>query len=333
MFKQKLDFEDTLKRVQDLIKQGSHDDKLIQLAAHICRSFVKPPFHAKSERFSKLFEHFEVQGMHILENHFYSPIPDSKVFSSSDSSRFSFEGVRVNWANFEHLLETGFAKYLEETNQFPYQITADFHANPKFFLDNRAFSGTDALATYSIIRERKPNLVIEVGSGFSTLLIKEALEKNGKGKIICIEPYPHKWLHQILGERISLIEKPVQEVDSNLFSLAAGDLLFIDSTHVSKYNSDVNDLFFRVLPKLKKGVLIHLHDIYLPFEAPLRWLKNEKIFWNEQYLLYAFLQHNACFSVFYSNMMACHTYSQKMRSVFKNSNFIGGGSFFIERDH
>lgn len=99
-----------------------------------------------------------------------------------------------------------------------------------------------------------------------------------------------------------MIQSRLQDLNDELFlSLSEGDILFIDSSHVSKINSDVNYSFFSILPKLKKGVMIHFHDIFYPFEYPKEWIYEGRA-WNEVYVLRAFLQYNDTFRIRFFNI-------------------------------
>jgi hypothetical protein len=154
------------------------------------------------------------------------------------------------------------------------------------------FSFADAMAYYAMIRTRKPKTIIEVGSGWSTLVAQMAVARNGVGNIICIEPYPNAFLADIPG--ITLIQKRIQEVDTAFFAqnLADGDFLFIDSTHTVKHDSDCLHLYLRILPAIQADIVVHVHDIHLPDPLPIARMRDQHIFWNEQYLLYAYLLNN-----------------------------------------
>ncbi len=154
----------------------------------------------------------------------------------------------------------------------------------------------------AFLRESKPKRVIEVGAGHSTCVMLDTFERHlSPGpELISIEPYPERLL-SLIGEedhgRFELVRSPVQDVELDVFdALDAGDILFIDSSHVSKAGSDVNHLFFTVLPRLSPGVHVHFHDIMNPFEYPKNWIFGGR-YWNEAYLLRAFLQHNNAFEI------------------------------------
>jgi methyltransferase family protein len=142
--------------------------------------------------------------------------------------------------------------------------------------------------------------MIEIGSGLSTLLAKAALDRNRAegqdSEHICIEPYPRPWLENVNGTR--LIRQPVETIDLAFFEqLRANDVLFIDSSHVLRIGGDVQFEYLEILPRLQPGVFVHVHDIFLPFEYPLSWIRDRKWFWTEQHLVQAFLAFNSAFEV------------------------------------
>jgi predicted O-methyltransferase YrrM len=206
----------------------------------------------------------------------------------------------------------------------------------RYRFDNESYSYADGIFLYSMLRHLRPRRLIEVGSGFTSALVLDTNERFLDNRVECtfIEPHPDLLL-SLLSEddrrRSRLIAAPLQEVDAALFeSLEAGDILFIDSTHVAKANSDVNRLFFEILPRLAPGTMVHLHDVFPSFEYPLEWLRLGRA-WNEQYLLRAFLQYNEHFEVrlFGSYMVARHAdwFHRNMPLCLVNP----GGAFWMQR--
>jgi predicted O-methyltransferase YrrM len=198
------------------------------------------------------------------------------------------------------LLESTFAQYREEFEAFPEQPTG---RSSDFFLDNPAFRYVDAHALHCMVRHHKPRRVIEVGSGYSTLVTAAACVRNQEldgveCTFVAIEPYPNDLFREEVPGLTRLIEERLEAVGCEIFEeLDDGDILFIDSTHVLTTGSDVAQLYLEILPALKPGVLVHIHDIFLPNEYPKNWITEEHIFWNEQYLLQAFLAFNDSFEV------------------------------------
>jgi len=248
----------------------------------------------------------------VPSGHFYSAIPSIEereaFLSSNPSDDEKILSINLNTQKQIDLLKQ-FKKYYDQC-PFPDHKTEQF----RYYFSNPAYSYTDALTLYSMIREFKPKNIIEIGSGFSSCVMLDTSDYffNGELNLTFIEPYP-ELLHSLLKKgdnRRAIIPKKVQEVDKNIFcGLEANDILFIDSTHVSKLNSDVNMIIFEILASLQKGVLIHFHDIFWPFEYPKEWVREGRA-WNEAYILRAFLEFNESFEIFFfSNYL--HKYQHK----------------------
>jgi hypothetical protein len=165
------------------------------------------------------------------------------------------------------------------------------------------FSLGDAAIYHSMLRHFKPSQVIEVGSGFSTAVVLDTAEAFDLPTTIqCIEPYPER-LHSLLRhtDDVPLLQQIVQDVPLSTYeSLTAGDFLFIDSTHVVKAGSDVVWTTLHVLPGLAPGVIVHIHDMFWPFEYRDEWLMRPRD-WNEIYLIHAFLSGNPDWEVLFFN--------------------------------
>ena len=159
---------------------------------------------------------------------------------------------------------------------------------------NGMYGPAEAAIFQAVVRKFQPTRVVEVGSGFSTATLMDTADVFAPDlKITCVEPYPDRLLALALPEdNLEVIVKPVQDVPLDVFtSLGPSDILFIDSTHVAKAGSDVLWLYLHVLPRLQPGVLVHIHDIFWPFEYPAKWLREGRC-WNESYFLQAFLCQN-----------------------------------------
>jgi hypothetical protein len=170
---------------------------------------------------------------------------------------------------------------------------------PRYEAKNRMYGPADGAIYRAMLLRFRPARVIEVGSGHSTVLALDmADEPDGlpELQLTCLEPYPERLLSLLRPtdhQRVSIVRQPVQDVDVTAFQeLESGDFLFIDSTHVVKAGSDVAWLFLHVLPHLKPGVIVHIHDLFWPFEYPQQWLR-ERRDWTEAYLVHAFLSGNA----------------------------------------
>lgn len=243
------------------------------------------------------------------------------------------EGVDFDDASHLDLLEQAFARYLPEYD-YPEQGSSDEELT-HFYTQNSQFSWLDSRGLFALLRHWRPHRIIEVGSGYSSLLMADINRRflSGETRIQCIEPYPRPFLRRPeFG--IELIERKVQELELTIFEqLQAGDLLFIDSSHVCKTGSDVTWLFLNVLPRLKPGVRVHIHDIFLPVEYPKQWVLEENRSWNEQYLLHALLMFSNGFKVLFANNYAFLRFPEQVIRAINHpkGQGYGGGSIYIER--
>jgi hypothetical protein len=197
----------------------------------------------------------------------------------------------------------------------------------RFYFENDYFTYGEGLMYQAILRHVQPKRVVEVGSGFTTALLLDIVDRFLPGGVACtcVEPYPDT-LRSLLREddfsRIELMRVPLQDADLEIFQrLQSGDILFIDSTHVSKTGSDVNREIFEILPCLASGVLIHFHDIYYPFEYPKEWVF-KGIAWNEAYLLRGFLQYNAAFRIQVFNSFSARFLASQIDQRIPNVNLF-----------
>ena len=324
-----------LRELADEVTRGNVDMKEIaQFIAKVA------PHCLQSGKFIEIFQLWERHGFHVTPVHFYQPIPNTQTLPETLWNRPSkLVGIDMNDAVQLDLLRNHFPRFHREYEQWPTKPTGE---SGRFYLRKRPFGGTDALAAYCMFRHFQPRLIIEVGSGFSSLVAGEALAKNKDSALICIEPFPREFLRTGFPGLRSLIEKKVQEVEVEFFSqLESGDILFIDSSHTVKIGGDVNYLFLEVLPRLKPGVIVHVHDIFLPFEYRRDWVVDEFRFWNEQYLLQAFLTLNSEFEVLMANRYLAHKYLEDLKAAFPTLENLkanlassvrwDGGSFWMRR--
>jgi len=230
-------------------------------------------------------------GFHPLRVHFYTPVPAyEEVPARHFLERHACPGIDLN---------TDLAPLARFAGE------CDWPEQPagagRYYSQNGMFGYSSAVLLHCVLRSYASRRVIEVGGGYSSLISMAALRLNGPGgTFTCVEPYPSAWLAQaIASSGGKLVREPVQTLGPELFGeLQAGDLLFIDSSHVSKLASDVNHLYLSVLPTLRPGVLVHVHDIYIPYEYPREhFFSSNQQFWNEQYLLQALLSANPALEV------------------------------------
>lgn len=233
--------------------------------------------------------------------HYASPIPDLADRPGVGEGGVAWPGPELTGIDLREDDQLRFAAEMgahAEELPFPDQ-PAQGH---RYHLDNEWFTYGDALALNAVLRSREPARIVEVGSGFSSAAMLDTADRQlgGATAFTFIEPNPGR-LNSLLGEedrrRCRIIEAPVQRAPMECFTaLGAGDVLFIDSSHVAKSGSDLTHLMFEVLPALAPGVLVHFHDIPWPFEYPAGWFRVGRA-WNEAYLLRAFLQYNDTFRI------------------------------------
>lgn len=235
--------------------------------------------------------------------HFYSPVPDLDDLRDRDvwNRRSELPGVDLRpEEQVKYLLRLG-QQYGPECG-WPTEPTNDPSV---FHTENNSFSFGCAAAAHCIIRDRRPKRVIEIGSGMSSMILSAALKLNEDegaqpAEYIVVDPYPSQLLQTVSGTKPKVLAKRVEVLDAAFFrELDRGDILFIDSGHVVRIGGDVNFLVLEVLPRLKAGVIVHFHDIELPYEYPEIYLRNPafRMLWTEAYLLEAFLAHNSEFEV------------------------------------
>jgi hypothetical protein len=241
-------------------------------------------------------------------------------------------GIDFNDASHRQLLEAEFPRYIAD---FDYTGSSGASDAARYSTDNPQFGWLDAKALFVLLRAWRPARVMEVGSGHSSLLMADVNKRflGGNMHITCIEPYPEPFLQDSGCGIDRLIKAKVQDVPLEEFdALVPGDVLFIDSSHVSKAGSDVNHLFFEVLPRLASGVRIHIHDVFLPFEYPRSWLLEQGRSWNEQYLLQALLMYNPRFGVLFGSSYCAWKYPELMHhTIVGTEAAAGGGSLWIEK--
>ena len=257
-------------------------------------------------------------GFDLVKRHFYSPVPDVESLPEDFWSRRSaMGGIRIDPEMQLRFLQEELAPFVAEFSP-PRSPTGA----PGFYLDNGTYGPIDAEVLYALIRMHNPSRVIEVGSGFSSLVIGQALAANqSAGKQAdyeIIDPFPASASHEMggveaLGRLARLTERDVTEIPIDVYKeLESGDILFIDGTHTVKTGSDVNRMVLDILPELSPGVLVHFHDIFLPYEYPREWIEGEEYYWAEQYLLQAFLEFNTAFEVTFAAQLLARDFGERV---------------------
>jgi Methyltransferase domain len=272
-------------------------------------------------------------GLDVLLRTFYSPVPRLDQLPPGTFDRVSdLPGLRWDLdAQLRFLAER-----LEPcAAEFRPPAVAPEGSN-RYATDNPSYSLLDATVHYGMIRALRPKRVVELGSGHSTLVTLEAARANeSEGHPLALnvyDPFP-----SVVGDDLpgldALHRTPAQEVPLAVFEgLEDGDVLFVDTTHTVKIGSEVNFVLLEVLPRLRSGVTVHIHDVFLPFEYPRRWMEDFALYWNEQYLLQAFLAHNERWVV----LAAVHALSRMRRAELEGvlpaeAARQDGGGFWMRR--
>ena len=290
-------------------------------------------FLNKTWYLKNLYNKIDQQGF-FNAGHYYSPIPhreDIKHFKKkNDSLKPQLPDINLNREKQKQIL-SDYVKFYKDL-PFPENKKENF----RYFYNNDYFGYSDAIFLFSFLLKNKPKKIIEIGSGFSSAVILDTIENffPKRPDVIFIEPNPER-LNNLIFEKdrnnFKLINKKLQETSIDIFSkLKTGDLLFIDSSHVIKYGSDLQTLFFNILPFLPEGVFVHFHDIFYPFEYPYEWLK-KGIYWNEIYFLRAFLSYNYNWEIYFFNTYVSNEFediiSKNMPQCLQNK----GGSLYIQK--
>ncbi len=271
----------------------------------------------------------------VVARNYYSPIPNLDSLPADIWDRRSAAGgVDLQLEPAIETIEGELAPFIAEMD-----LPLSGPAPPgQFFLRNENYESVDAELLYAMIRARKPGRVVELGSGYTTLLIGLACRRNAEDghptEHVAFDPFPRAHIfganppEPTVFEPISATDVPIERFRE----LGSGDLLFVDTTHTVKLGSDVNYIVLDVLPTLSPGVLVHFHDIFIPWEYPRGWFEEMQYYWAEQYLLQAFLTFNEAFEVLLPAMAIAREYPDRLGAVVPS--FTPGtrpGAFWIAR--
>jgi hypothetical protein len=272
-------------------------------------------------------------GVTVVASHYYEPVyQTADIFRDPDEPR-ALAGIDWNLDAQMALLEQfTFGEALRS-------LDGRSCRGRTFRYQNDMFGPGDAEALYSMIRHAKPRKIVEIGCGQSTLVAHfavadaQAEDPEYRCRLICYEPFENPWLD---GLGVEVRRERIERSDLALFrSLSAGDIVFIDSSHVQRPMGDVEFEFLHILPILPKGVIVHVHDIFSPRDYPAQWLKEDRRFWNEQYLLEAFLSFNGAFEIICSLNDLMHRGSAQFKKAFPVLAERGPhpyvGSFWLRR--
>lgn len=277
--------------------------------------------------------------LRVRNGHYYSPVPSLKELDRDaarifDRSARTLAGVDLD--------ETAQLELLDEFAAF-YQgqpFTEAPRGDARYFFDNYWYGRADGLFLYSVLRRFRPRRIIEVGSGFSSAVMLDTNERflGRSMRLTFIEPDSRR-LRALLRDddlgQVEILERRIQHVDPAIVDqLTANDILFIDSSHVSKAGSDVNHILFELLPRLASGVIIHFHDVLYPFEYPKEWFELG-LSWNEPYILRAFLQYNSQFRIRFWNDFVMTFHADALRRLMplcaERPAFGVGGSLWLQK--
>ena len=265
--------------------------------------------------------------------HYYSPIPEKEDVLTHVKLRkpptSELPGIELNEQRQFKLLN----EYIEFYKDLPF---SEEQTPEHRYYNNVFFSYSDAIFLYCFLRKYMPKRIVEVGAGYSSAVMLDTIDSffSQKPEITFIEPYPRRLIRLFREgdrEQVRLIDRKIQEVPSDVFlALEAGDLLFIDSSHVVKCGSDLQLLMFEILPRLQPGVVVHFHDVFYPFDYPSEWLMDGR-YWNENYFLRAFLSYNSEWRILFFNTYVHLMFGDLIKDKMPLCAKYPGGSLYIQR--
>jgi predicted O-methyltransferase YrrM len=277
----------------------------------------------------------EVQkrGWNFQRADYYSPLNDL-AFLEANPDLWSGEEPtpEIDW---NHAAQVATARrvadYVEELRDIPNDpVPGD---PTRFCWNNNFWNAADALVQYGLARAGRPKRWVEIGCGWSSLLLARALEKNDTPtEVTQIEPYPNPALFAAVPPSWKQHRTILQRAPLELFdALEPGDVCFYDGSHCVRAASDVNWFFFRVLPRLRNGVLVHLHDIFLPESYPTEWVFERGQTWNEQWLLQAYLMSNPAVEILIANRWLFRREYALLRDLYQDVQPPWGCSFWFRK--
>jgi hypothetical protein len=269
-------------------------------------------------------------GVFPIRDHYYEPQFDFREPRKPFTVDRNLPGIDWNIEDQVNFLAN--LKYSSELKNIPSKQLRDL----EFHFNNGNFESGDAEYWYQLVRHIRPRRIFEIGSGYSTLMAIKAIQMNQQEdqdytcRHICIEPYEMPWLEK---SNVEVVRQRIEYVDLDLFlNLEDRDILFIDSSHVIRPDGDVLLEYLEILPRLKVGVIVHIHDIFSPKNYLDSWLKEHVKFWNEQYLLEAFLTDNKNWKILGALNFLHHNQFEDLKRV---SPYLTPerepGSFYIQK--
>jgi predicted O-methyltransferase YrrM len=320
----------------DVMVKNKLMERLVDMCA-LSGSVLSAPLAKVQTRFGPArlpitYRFWDLLGVTPLAFHYYEPITRCTEPPARAWQRDPLLGINFNVSGQLDLLTN--LRYGKELRAIPVERTVH---EPAFYYRNSMFGPGDAEAYYSMIRHCRPRRILEIGGGYSTLVARLAIARNGQNKDevehICVEPYEQPWLEKIGLTRV--VRSRVEDMHLELFeSLEPNDILFIDSSHVLRTGGDVWFEYLQVLPGLRPGVLIHAHDIFLPYPYPKSWLTVHRRYWTEQYLLQGILQGNSSLEVVMAMYFLSREYPRELARAFPvygGESTCNPGSFWLRK--
>jgi len=252
-------------------------------------------------------------GFQLRSTHYYEPTYREVDLPAITTADRTLPGVDWNDAVQVELLAK--CRFSDELTAIPLESPGV----GQFGYQNRMYSFGDAEMLYNIIRIHKPRRIFEIGAGHSTLVAMLAIAANRREdpayvcEQVCIEPYEVDWLEQ---SGVTVIRQRIETVELELIDrLESGDILFIDSSHVIRPQGDVLREFQEIIPRVRPGVMVQVHDIFSPRDYPEEWLRDQRRLWNEQYLLESFLAFNPAYEVICAANFLKHHYPDAFKAA------------------
>ena len=305
----------------------------------VCNS-IAAPCYARVARTGVGWNTCLRHGFLPLPLHYYQPIFDpDRLPEAVWTRRHELPGIDFDPA--------GQLAFLRELHPFSGECDWPEHPVPgrgtHYYSTNDSFGYSSACLLHSIVRLTRPRKVIEVGGGMSTLLLLDAMAANDRAgaddsTLLTIDPHPSPLFADLDHDRHTLAVAPVETLSPLEFeSLGEGDLLFVDSSHVVRTGGDVNFLYLDVLPRLARGVVVHIHDVQLPYEYPDTFTRRSIgawHFWTEQYLLQAFLALNPHYRILLGGHFIQRDHPSEFSAAFpgwRPDKHPVTGSFYVAR--
>jgi len=280
---------------------------------------------------AKHYDIFQSAGLHVRPVHFYSPIPNTAELDQALwDTPSEMPGVNQNLDGQCRLLHQ-IGPFLQEYYSLP-----EHSEREDQFARIGGFGDEDGAILYSMIRKFQPSRMIEIGAGKSTVLSTLALETNGNmsAHLTAIDPFPQKFLKNHIRPRVDIVAKKIEDIPISVFGeLESNDILFIDSSHTVRIGGDVLIEILEILPRLKPGVIVHIHDIFLPNHYPKEWVMDRHVFWAEQYVVQAFLAFNSAFEILWGYNMICASRKDQLSCAIlaRKPEFGNGSSLWLRK--